>query len=194
MNRPVGSRKIPVIGILGGIGSGKSSVVRGVTGLKLFIIDADKIGHELLARSSVRDRIANEFGANVISVDGQVDRGQLGRIVFAETEDGAHARRQLEEILHPAIRSEITTKLKTIPDDTDAIVLDAALLLEAGWDSQCDRLIFVDTPQHLRQERVKSNRGWSAEELARREAAQWDLRRKRDAADGVVDNSGTPDQ
>lgn len=77
--------------------------------------------------------------------------------------------------------------------DADAVILDAALLLEGGWDATCDWLIFIDTPQQLREQRVKDNRGWSAEELARREASQLSIDAKKDRADFVIDNSGSID-
>ena len=78
--------------------------------------------------------------------------------------------------------------------DVDAVILDAALLLEGGWDATCNWLIFIDTPLHLRQQRVQETRNWSAEELARREASQWSIEAKKGRADFVIDNSGSIEQ
>lgn len=184
----------PVVGILGGIGSGKSSVVRHLSGLNLFIIDADRIGHELLKDGRIQDQIRTHFGDAVFSDSSTVDRSQLARRVFGQTTEHESARQQLNSILHPAIRREIHSQIKSAPRDADALILDAALLLEGGWDATCDWLIFVDTPLEIRQQRVRENRNWSPEELARREATQWSIQRKKDRADFVVDNSGSIEQ
>ncbi len=71
------------------------------------------------------------------------------------------------------------------------MILDAALLLEGGWDTTCDWLIFVETPEAVRQQRVQANRGWSADELSKRETTQWSVDTKKERADFIVDNSGT---
>ncbi|WP_155458753.1 dephospho-CoA kinase, partial [Streptococcus pneumoniae] len=86
----------------------------------------------------------------------------------------------------------IATQIEQAGDTVDVVVLDAAVLLEAGWRNQCDRLVFVEVPLAARQERVRA-RGWSEDELQRREASQWPLDRKRSAADFVVDHSATSD-
>lgn len=181
----------PVIGILGGIGSGKSSVVRHVSDLNLLIIDADRIGHDLLLNSDIKAQIRTTFGASVFDDREDVDRSGLAEVVFGTSVEQRKALKQLEQILHPAIRRQIQSQIETASRDVDAVVLDAALLLEAGWDAACNWLIFVDTPAEIREQRVIRNRGWSAEELARREATQWTIDAKRDQADFIVDNSGS---
>ena len=77
------------------------------------------------------------------------------------------------------------------PQDVDAVIWDAALLLEAGWAEQCNALIFIDTPLSLRQSRVETNRGWTPDEHRRREAAQLSIDAKKERADFVIDNSGS---
>ena len=183
----------PVFGILGGIGSGKSSVVRHVSGLNLLIIDADTIGHELLLNSEIQSQIRTSFGAAVFDQTGAIDRSRLADVVFGTSMQQQEALKRLEQILHPAIHGKIQSKIETASRDVDAVILDAALLLEAGWDAECDWLIFVDTAAEIREQRVIRNRGWSAEELARREATQWNVDAKRDQADFIVDNSGSMD-
>lgn len=182
---------VPTIGILGGIGSGKSSVVRHVTGFELQIIDADKIGHDLLTDPDVLQQLSRSFPSSVFDSGGHVIRSALAQLVFGETAAHQAALEQLEQIVHPAIRREITTQIRAVRPGVDAVILDAAVLLESGWVDVCDYLIYIDTPQEQRIERVRTNRGWSAEELERRESSQLPLTTKRQRADFVVDNSRT---
>lgn len=179
------------MGILGGIGSGKSSVVRHIAGLNLFIIDADRIGHDLLTDERIQDQIREQFGSEVFTDSSTIDRSQLAKRVFGETDEHRLALDQLNRILHPAIRREIHSQIRTVPADVDAVVLDAALLLEGGWAETCDWLVFVDTPVELRQQRVVENRNWSPDELAKRESNQWSLQKKKEHAQFIVDNSGS---
>lgn len=185
---------VPTIGILGGIGSGKSSVIRQVTGFSLQVIDADRIGHDLLQDADVLSELAQAFPSSILNSSGQVVRSKLAELVFGETEEQQAALNQLEQIIHPAIRREIIAQLETVDEGIDAVILDAAILLEAGWASVCDHLVFIDTPKALRLERVSQNRNWSAEELNRREAAQLPLDEKEQQANFTVDNSGTLDE
>lgn len=182
---------MPVVGILGGIGSGKSSVVRQVCGFRLQIIDADGIGHERLQDPEIQAQIRTHFGNEAFAVDGTVNRSRLAQLVFGQEPQHETARKQLNSILHPAIRREIHLQIDAAFRDVEAVILDAALLLEGGWDATCDWLIYIDTPQRIREERVLQNRGWSAAELARREATQLSLEIKKNRAHFVVDNSGS---
>lgn len=185
------SPEVPVIGILGGIGSGKSSVVRNVQGLSLQIIDADRIGHDLLSDPDIQKQIRKSFGEHVF-VDAQtIDRSRLAKTVFGDSEDKNTARSTLNQIMHPAIRRKIHSEIDAVSTDVDALILDAALLLEGGWDTTCDWLIFIDTPQELRQQRVRENRNWADDELDRREASQMSIAMKKQRADFIVDNSGS---
>lgn len=184
----------PVIGIIGGIGSGKSAVARWVAERHpVAVIDADHIGHEVLQQPAIKDRLREAFGVEIFDADGGVIRSALGRKVFGPTAEHQAARRQLESIVHPAIRQVIEQQLQSIdPNRYTAVLLDAAILLETGWADVCQDIIFIDTPLDQRQQRVAS-RGWSAEELAKREASQWPLDRKRSAASFVLSNSGSLD-
>ncbi len=184
---------IPVVGIVGGIGAGKSTVVRNVADLQLFVIDADRIGHDLLQTNLIRDRLRDAFGDEIFSEAGDVERKRLADKVFGDSDEQTQNRYRLNEIFHPSIRTEIQHSISQAPQDADAIILDAALLLEAGWADECDAVVFIDTPLEKRQQRVADNRGWSAEELQRREASQWSLSKKREAAEFIVDNSGSPE-
>ena len=185
---------VPTIGILGGVGSGKSTVVRHVTDFRLLIIDADKIGHDLLQDEGVLRQLTEAFPSSVFDSDGQVIRPKLAELVFGDSAEHREALNTLEEIIHPAIGTEIKRQTARVDSDVDAIILDAAILLEAGWGDVCDHLIFIETPESHRIERVRENRGWSAEELKRREESQMSLSDKKQKAGFVVDNSGTLDE
>lgn len=180
---------VPTIGILGGVGSGKSSVVRHVTNFDLQVIDADKIGHDLLEDPDVLQQLTQTFPTSIFESSGQVIRPQLAQLVFGKDLEHKAALKQLEQIIHPAIHREITDQIQNA--STDAVILDAALLLETGWADECNYLIYIDTPVSQRIERVRINRNWTAEELKHRESTQLPLTTKKRLADFIVDNSGT---
>ena len=186
------SRSIPVIGVIGGIGSGKS-VLTDALGklLRVCSLDADAAGHDALELQSVKDRLRNVFGAEVFKESGEVSRIHLAKLVFGDTQPERQRRTQLEEIVHPEIRRTLEKQLKEFQDarTCDVILLDAALMLEAGWSTICDAIVFVKVPDAVRFERVQ-RRGWSREDFQRREASQYSLERKRASADFVIDNSG----
>ena len=191
---------IPVLGVIGGIGSGKSSVARRLQSLRpIAVIDADQCGHQVLNLPNVQGRILKRFGPTVFETDSQanpqISRAALGRVVFGSDVAAQTARRDLEAIVHPEIRSLLERTIRELrrQANVEAIVLDAAVLLEAGWNDLCDVVVFIDTPQADRIARVQAGRGWSAEELAKREASQWPLPRKRAAADAVLDNANDVD-
>ena len=182
--------RIPLVGIVGGVGAGKSSVVRNVKSLRLHFIDADRIGHEQLAVAEIKEQIVKVFGTQVLDSSGSIIRPNLAAKVFGDSPENQQRRQQLNSIVHPAIRSEIRRQINAAPQDVDAIILDAALLLEAGWADECDAVIFIDTSLEQRQKRVAETRGWSVEELQRREASQLSLEEKRRRSNFCVDNSG----
>ena len=157
------------------------------------MIDADRIGHSQLEREEIRGALVDVFGASVLDERGEVDRQALGKRVFGDSPEHAERLAQLNQIVHPVIRSEIHRQIETAPQDADAIILDAALLLESGWAAECDAIVMIDTPLELRRQRVVETRGWSIEEHSRREAAQLSLQKKRQASQFVVDNSGSPE-
>lgn len=188
---PVPHRQPPLIGIVGGIGSGKSSIPEAVSDLRLLIIDADRIGHQQLQIGQIQQQLVQQFGNQILQDDGQINRSALASCVFGDTAAHTAALEQLNRIVRPGIRSEIRRQRAQAPHDVDAIILDAALLLEAGWAEDCDLLVFIDTPEELRIRRVTETRNWSAAELHRREAAQLPLHRKQEACDIIIQNSGT---
>jgi dephospho-CoA kinase len=186
---------IPVIGLIGGIGGGKSQASGLLAARGAVVIVADSIGHELLDDPEVRNQIVRRFGADVMTRSAshagaapRVDRSALGAIVFADPA----ARRGLEAILHPRMRARIAESidraLRVDGPGARSIVLDAAILLEAGWDDLCDLIVFVDAPRGDRVRRVIEQRGWSEETLESREIAQWPIVEKRRRADFTIAN------
>ncbi len=194
---PAGSgkaqRKTPpsVIGVLGGIASGKSQVARALAGSQGICIDADKLAREALESAPVVELLRTHFGAEVLDRDGHPDRAALARRVFSDP----HARRQLESWTHPLVRDRI---LAAMEDARRAgrlpIVLDVPLLLENddkhGLARKCDALIYVDVDRAERERRARTIRNWEPGELAQREAAQWSQQEKRRWATHVIPNSG----
>jgi dephospho-CoA kinase len=201
----------PVIGIIGGVGSGKSSLARRVVELrqeqtpvankstevrKIVILDGDAAGHRVLAEPAVQRQLEDRFGNGVIHQDGTINRRAVAQLVFGTDPVHQQARADLESIVHPRIHHHLEVELAAARSDpaTEAVLLDAAVLLEAGWRPLCDAVVFVDTPLEQRLERVSRTRGWTGEQLASRESSQLSLERKRTEADYVVDNSRGLDQ
>lgn len=157
------------------------------------VIEGDSAGHEVLQEPQVQREIRETFGDSVIDENGNVDRAVLGRRVFGAGHRQQQARRDLEEIVHPRIRRKLIDQIGSAQRgvEIEAVLLDAAVLFEAGWDDLCDAVVFFDAPYELRKRRVQQSRGWSESTLKAREASQRSLAWKRQAADYIVDNSGT---
>jgi len=178
-----------IIGLVGGVASGKSMVADMFRQLGASVLDADRIGHEVLRLPAVRAAIGGRWGKQVIGADGEVDRRQLAQIVFAPPPEGPLELAELERITHPEIRKRLKSRCKEMAHNgTKVAVLDAPVLLKAGWDSLCDAIVFVDAPGDQRRLRAAA-RGWNSEEFARREAAQESVEDKRLRANIVLDNS-----
>jgi dephospho-CoA kinase len=181
------TRKKLVIGLLGGIGSGKSQAAAAFARRGGHTIDADRLGHEALRQPEIRRRILERWGKGILDESGEIVRHELGKVVFASKED----REALEKMVHPWIGEAIRAEIARARDDPRVkfIVLDAAIMLETGWNEVCDKLVFVDVPREIRLERIAHSRGWSEEKLALREQAQLPLTQKASRADHRLDNS-----
>ena len=183
----------PIIAVVGGVGSGKSSLIRSTaSSLRAVVIDGDHIGHDVLMRPDVRDALVSTFDKSILSPGGEIDRSALGKKVFGSDERSFQNRARLERIVHPLIKQEIKSQIENArrQPEIDVILLDAAVILEAGWRDICDAVVFLETPTELRRQRVQQQRGWSDAKWQTREASQLSLDEKRQAADFVVDNSG----
>lgn len=183
---------LPVIGLLGAPGSGKSTIAAMFAELGCAVVDADQLSREAMRDPGVQAELKRWWGPEIV-VDGRPDRARIGQIVFGDPE----ARRRLEGLIHPFVnrrRREIHAELASDRSGAvPAVVEDCPLLIEAGLDSGSDYLVFVDTPLEDRQSRVLASRGWSAKTLAQREAAQAPLDTKLAAADYTVLNVGDRD-
>jgi dephospho-CoA kinase len=182
------------IGLVGGVASGKSLAAQMLVELGAGLLDADRTGHAVLADDQeVREALRHRFGEAVFSVDGHVDRLALARRVFAEGENAAADREFLENLLHPRIRRRLQElRQQFAVQGKSAAVLDAPLLLEAGWRPICDVVLMIDAPRASRLGWARQ-RGWNDAEFARREAAQWPVERKCRDAHVVIQNDGTID-
>ena len=181
--------KKPIIGILGGIGSGKSTVAAEFAKLGCAVIDADKIAHELLERSAVRKQIISLFGRAILNSAGKIDRRKLADIVFTNSDKLS----SLNSIVHPLVlaRAEQLIKQYNQQSRVKAIVLDIPLLAEVGWAERCDRLIFVDCGRQLRINRAKKMGVFDENQLKIRENFQISLDNKVNITDNmiIVDNN-----
>jgi dephospho-CoA kinase len=178
-----------LIGLLGGVASGKSTVAELFRQLGAEVLDADRIGHEVLRMPAVRAAVGGRWGKDVIGSDGEVDRPALAKIVFAPAPDGPRELAELERITHPEIRRRLKAEIDEMARrGTIVAILDAPVMLKAGWNELCNALVFVDSPADQRLARAVA-RGWSPAEFARREASQEPVEEKRRLADFVLDNS-----
>lgn len=156
-------KKKPIIGILGGIGAGKSTVAAEFAKLGCAVIDADQIVHQLLGTDAVKAQLRSEFGEAIFDAAGQIDRKKLADITFADP-----AKLQLlNDIIHPPALSraqELIGQFSVRPKNA-AIILDMPLLAEIGWEKRCDKLIFVDCPRKIRLNRLKTKPFYDEKQL-----------------------------
>ena len=183
MNR---RRLKPIVGLVGGIGAGKSRVAHAFERLGGRVLDFDQLAHEQLVDREVVAHLRQWWGDRVVGSDGRVDRSLVASIVFA---DGAELAR-LEGLLYPRLTALCSELVVALDADATvvAIILDAPKLFEAGLDAQCDAIVFVDADRKTRLERVVRSRGWDQSEFVRREKLQIPLDKKRASADYVVEN------
>jgi dephospho-CoA kinase len=183
-----------ILGVVGGIGSGKSTVARMLAEAGCDAVDADAVAHEVLERPEIKDKVFGLFGPGVLGHGGDVDRRVLAARVFADrTKLDA-----LNGIVHPPVRESILERVRAHRAGEDAragsprsvLVLDVSLLATSPLRDQCDALVFVEAGEEARQRRCRA-RGWEPGEIERREAHQASLAEKRALARWTIDNSGT---
>jgi dephospho-CoA kinase len=186
-----GKQVTPIIGIVGGIGSGKSTVAQVFASLGCVVSDSDASVREILGEPTIKRELAALWGDRVIASDGSIDRSRIAQIVF----ESPIERRKLEGLIHPLVHERRRALIRRAREQGAAgVIIDAPLLFEAGVDNECDAIVFVDVPREIRLARVKSARGWDDSELDRREKAQMGLEHKRKQSDYVVSNTGLPDE
>ncbi|TMA45406.1 MAG: dephospho-CoA kinase [Deltaproteobacteria bacterium] len=181
----------PVIGLSGGIGAGKSTVATMLAEWGAHVIDADRVGHDVYRPGTEGFRQVTEaFGTRVVAPDGTIDRRALGGIVFGDP----RALARLNAILHPLIVAELGPRIAAArrASVSRPIVVEAAILAEAGWRTLFDRLWVVTARPENAIARVVTSRGMAREEVERRLAAQMPDAERRRLADVVIENDGTP--
>ena len=175
-----------IVGLTGGIGSGKSTASAGFAALGISIIDADVASRVVVApgRPALR-KIAEHFGEALIKTDGELDRSALRSLIFADTKE----RKWLEALLHPLIYAEILSGMKTAT--TPYAVLSSPLLLESGQNRMTQRTAVIDVPADLQLERTLQRDHSSAAEIQRIIDSQMSRQARLAKADDVIDNTGT---
>jgi dephospho-CoA kinase len=180
-----------VIGITGGVASGKSAVAQRFQRLGAKLLDADRCGHEVLREPAVEQQVRMRWGTEVFGENGRIDRRAVSRIVFGSSPQAAQELEFLEKLTHPRIANRLGQQIEDFRrQGVPAVVLDAAVMLKAGWHRFCDKLVFVFAPAELRRNRALA-RGWDADQFAAREAVQQSLEEKRRRSETVIDNSGS---
>lgn len=177
-----------LIGLTGGIGSGKSKVADLFAGLGAGIVDTDLLARELTEPGTpTLARVAADFGPDILGPDGALDRARLRERVFAEPA----ARARLESILHPPIRGLMLERAARL--HTPYVILVIPLLLETGQQTLVSRVLVVDCPEALQIERVRRRSSLSRSEIARIIASQIPRAERLAHADDVIDNQAEPD-
>lgn len=174
-----------VIGIMGGIASGKTTVAGMLGSFGAKVIDADKIGHSLLSAPEIKEKLVKRWGKDILDKGGAVDRSKLSRLVFSD----AKVLRELNDILHPLILETIRREIAR--SEERMVVVDAALLYETGLTELCDLLVFVAAEERVKKERAVKDRGWNSEEVARRGRFQSPVEEKSRMAHYVIDNNSS---
>ncbi len=181
-----------IIGMVGGIAAGKSYVGELLENKGALRIDADRLGHEVLLLPEVRERLVELWGKDILDAQGQVQRAAIAALVFGTSAEAVTRRRQLEEIVHPRSRRLAEQRIaaaRVEPEVPMAIVIDAPLLIEAGWEPFCDLILFIDAPYETRLARAQQ-RGWTQQQFDDRATSQLGLSEKRSAATHIIDSRG----
>lgn len=181
----------PVIGIAGGIGSGKSFVASLFQELGCAVIDSDAQVKAAYRDPSVCDTLRSWWGDDLFLADGSINRPAIARRVFADESE----RQRLEGLIHPWVAEARRREMAAAASDANvaAYVWDTPLLFEVGLNAECDAVVFVDAPFEQRLARVQATRGWNEAELVRREKSQWPLDKKKRISDYVLTNTADAD-
>jgi dephospho-CoA kinase len=178
------------IGLTGGIACGKSTVSAMLIHRGAILVDADQIAREVVEPSSpVLHEVAEQFGNEVLLLDGSLNRKKLGEMIFGNDE----ARKKLESLLHPPIRALMRGRMEAFeqlhPDKL--VVVDVPLLYESGLEYMFDKILVVFVPRDVQLQRLVERDKLSLEQAEARLKAQMDIELKRERADIVIDNRGT---
>jgi dephospho-CoA kinase len=176
-----------VVGLTGGIGSGKSTVSALLAAKGAVILDADEVVDQQRPGTAVFDAMVERFGPGIVAADGTLDRAVVADIVFADPE----ALADLNAIVHPAVGAEIARRMEELSGTDAVVVLDVPLLVEVSRGYPLDGLIVVDVDPGIAVERLVMQRGMSEEDARSRMSRQASREERRARADVVIDNRGT---
>ena len=179
-----------ILGIIGGIGSGKTTVSECFQQHGVPAITADAIGHQVLLLPEIKQAVRTRWGEAIFDDLGEIDRRKMAAVVFANSEAAKTDLAYLKSLTHPRIAEEVHRQKEQYRQaGVSLCIFDAPLLLESGWEHLVDMVLFVDAPSEVRWIRVR-DRGWERAEWERREAAQLSLAEKSRRSDVILDNSG----
>ena len=177
-----------VIGLTGSIGTGKSEAARRLEVLGASIISADQVGHEAYTpNTEAWEQVVGAFGDGILQDDGEIDRRKLGAVVFSDPGQ----LEKLNQIMHPRMARMVADKIEELRGQgVEVVVVEAALLFEAGWDSLVEEVWVTDSTEQVVIERLKQRNGMSEEEARKRIASQMGRTERLERSDYVIENSG----
>ena len=177
-----------VIGLTGSIGTGKSEAARQLEALGASIISADEVGHEAYTpNTEAWEQVIAAFGDDILQDDGDIDRRKLGAIVFSDPSQ----LEKLNQIMHPRMARMVSDKIGVLRDQgVNVVVVEAALLFEAGWDTLVEEVWVTDSPEHIVIGRLKERNGLSEAEAKKRINSQMGRVERIERSDFVINNSG----
>lgn len=183
-----------IIGLTGGIASGKTTVAEVLRRHGAVLLDADQIARDVVEPGTpALAEIARTFGPEVLDAEGRLNRPELARRVFGNEP----ARERLNAIVHPAVIAEYErelARLRQLPEPPAYVALVVPLLFEAGMQAMADSVWLVTIPESLQKERLMRRDGLTANEATARIASQWPLERKAALSDRLIDNTGSPEE
>ncbi len=176
-----------LVGLTGGIGSGKSTVARLLADRGAVVVDADELARQALQPGTrAYERVCGLFGEKVVNQDGTLNRAEIASIVFTDEEK----RRALESITHPEVFRLLAQTVELYRDSEEVVVFDAPLIIETGFHEACDVVVVISASEERRVERLVESRGMTPAEASVRMASQVDEGRREALADVVIDNEG----
>ncbi len=177
-----------VIGLTGGIATGKSTITKLFAAEKIPVVDADAISRDLLNRDGeCFQEVIDAFGEEIVSLTGEINRKQLGRIIF----DDCEKRKKLNSIIHPVVKKIIENMIEIEKHNSDVVLLVVPLMFEVGFDSFCDKVVVVDVSETNQVERLMVRDNISREDAVKRITAQMSTKEKIKKADYVINNNDT---